>query len=248
MRALLISFGILFCCSFASAARAQAPCCSVTAIDVRTGVISAKVNANGETFEFKINDARVLPGLRVGQPVYANFAAKQISLDGRSIAGPIISGPQAVPAPIRPPAAPRAALPPPTPAAAPRAAPAPTTALPASAAAAPAAVNQVSANPSPKEEKAPTNPAPGSTAGPAPTPLKGSWYLEHSFQPCCEYVAVPGQPSFYVTVNGQPGWYLYITPIPGYRFLNGPGGPNGGYAPIFVNFWTRTHSLAHLCR
>ena len=76
--------------------RAQAPpCCSITAIDVHTGVVSAKEIANQETFQFKVTDAKVLAGLHVGQAVYANFTTKQVSLDGKKMVGSITSPPQA---------------------------------------------------------------------------------------------------------------------------------------------------------
>ena len=115
MRALLISFGILFCCAFATAAKAQAPCCSVTAINAATGIVSAKVNANGAAFQFRLTNANLLKEVRVGTGVYANFTTHQVSLDGKTIAGPITSEPQA-PAPARAPVPePRAAAPLPPP-------------------------------------------------------------------------------------------------------------------------------------
>jgi hypothetical protein len=84
----------LICCSiFVTGARAQneVACCSITAIDARTDNVSAKVNASGQAFVFRVTDAKLLPSLRVGQAVYANFGAKEVSLDGKSIAGPIVS-------------------------------------------------------------------------------------------------------------------------------------------------------------
>jgi len=82
---------------FASAAHAQtaAPCCVVTAIELKTEVAVAKVNANSDVFEFKLTNPKLLADLRVGQGVYANFRARQVSLDGKTIAGTITGGPQA---------------------------------------------------------------------------------------------------------------------------------------------------------
>jgi protein-disulfide isomerase len=84
---------LLCCAAFATGAQAQnqAACCSVTAIDARTGNVSGKVNASGQTFVFRLTDAKLLPSLRVGQAVYANLGAKEVSLDGKSIVGPIVS-------------------------------------------------------------------------------------------------------------------------------------------------------------
>ncbi len=72
-------------------ARGQGPCCSITEIDTNSAVVSAKVSATGATFQFKVNDFVTFKTLRVGQGVYANFPAKQVSLNGKSIAGPIVA-------------------------------------------------------------------------------------------------------------------------------------------------------------
>lgn len=65
--------------------RARAPdaCCAITAIDAKSGVVTAREAASGRTFTFNVSDAGVLRGLRAGQPVHAHFASKQVSLDGR---------------------------------------------------------------------------------------------------------------------------------------------------------------------
>lgn len=64
--------------------RAAIPCCSVTAVDVRTGIVTAKENSTGRMFEFRVTNAALLAKLRPGTPVYANFGAKQVSLDGKT--------------------------------------------------------------------------------------------------------------------------------------------------------------------
>jgi hypothetical protein len=98
-----VAFLLLCCAAFATGAQAQAPCCSVTAINAATGVVSAKVSANSAVFQFKVTNANLLKELRVGQGVYANFMTHQISLDGKTIAGPITSGAQGpAPAPVAP--------------------------------------------------------------------------------------------------------------------------------------------------
>jgi hypothetical protein len=110
-RAIFVFCGTLLCGAiFVTGARAQAPCCSIAAVDARTGIVSAKVNADGAVFQFRVTNANLLKQLRVGQGVYANFTTHEVSLDGKTIAGPIISGPQApapspaapVPAPVAP--------------------------------------------------------------------------------------------------------------------------------------------------
>ena len=91
------------------------PCCGITKIDAATGIVTAKVTANGNVFQFKVADARALGLLRVGQGVYANFAGKQVSLDGRRACCAITSGPgapvAAPPSRTNPPSAPPAAAP-----------------------------------------------------------------------------------------------------------------------------------------
>jgi Cu/Ag efflux protein CusF len=88
----------------APATRAQitpTPCCPITAIDARTGVVSAKVNASGAAFQFRVTDAALLKSLKVGREVYANFTTEQVSLDGKVMCCTIISPPQAA-APLPP--------------------------------------------------------------------------------------------------------------------------------------------------
>ena len=83
---------LLVCGVLATGAQAQTalPCCSITAINAQTGVVSARVSATGAAFEFQVTDARLLPSLRVGQAVFANLTTKQVSLDGRNICCSIV--------------------------------------------------------------------------------------------------------------------------------------------------------------
>ena len=69
------------------------PCCTITAIQAATATVTAKVNANGNTFQFKVTNARTLAGLKVNQAVYANFTTHQVSIDGRSACCTVGSGP-----------------------------------------------------------------------------------------------------------------------------------------------------------
>ncbi len=112
----------------APAQQPAAPCCGIVSIDAATGIITARVTATGNTFQFKAPDSRTLASLRVGQGVFANFGGKQVSLDGRSACCTITSGPtpagavaaarppaslpRAAPPPAPPPAPPTAAAPP----------------------------------------------------------------------------------------------------------------------------------------
>ena len=94
---------VMLLAALTPAARAQAlQPCSIAAIDARAGVVSAKVNASGAAFQFRVTDAALLKSLKVGQEVYANFTTKQVSLDGKRILGEIISSNAPPPPPLPP--------------------------------------------------------------------------------------------------------------------------------------------------
>ena len=58
------------------------PCCTITAIDLRTGRVSAQMNASKRIFEFLMTDRAQLMKLRVGQPIFANFTTSRVSVNG----------------------------------------------------------------------------------------------------------------------------------------------------------------------
>lgn len=66
------------------AAGAPVSCCEITAVNLPTGVATAKVNASGLVFEFAVTNPTQLKLLRIGQGVFANFKTRQVSLDGRT--------------------------------------------------------------------------------------------------------------------------------------------------------------------
>ena len=61
---------------------AATPCCAITAVDARTATVTAREPATGRTFSFKVTNPNTLNALKVGQGIYANFAAGQVSVDG----------------------------------------------------------------------------------------------------------------------------------------------------------------------
>src|SRR5437762_929112 len=75
----------------ASAAYAAEPCCTITQIDARTGVVTAQELASGRTFQFAAPNAAVLGTMKVGQRIFANFAGQQVSLDGRTACCKIVA-------------------------------------------------------------------------------------------------------------------------------------------------------------
>jgi len=48
----------------------------VTAVDVRTGLATARETVTGRTFQFKVDDPRLVGGLKIGQSVGADFQAQ----------------------------------------------------------------------------------------------------------------------------------------------------------------------------
>lgn len=58
------------------------PCCEITAIDDRTGRVSARSAAAKRDFEFVVTDRAQLTRLKVGQPVFANFKTNRVSITG----------------------------------------------------------------------------------------------------------------------------------------------------------------------
>lgn len=71
------------------------PCCQIVSIDAKAGIVTAKVNANGNVFQFKPSNPATLASLNPGQAVYANFTNHQVSLDGLSPCCQMTRGPQA---------------------------------------------------------------------------------------------------------------------------------------------------------
>ena len=96
-------------------AMAAAPCCRVTEIAAGGHITAAERNGTRK-FQFRITDRALLRGLRIGSPVYANFANGQVSLDGRSACCRILRIATA-PAPVSAPPAARATPPQQSPAA-----------------------------------------------------------------------------------------------------------------------------------
>jgi hypothetical protein len=64
---------IVFIVFATSDARAGEPCCNVTAVDARSGVVTARETATGRTFQFKLEDTSLASSIKVGQIVEADF-------------------------------------------------------------------------------------------------------------------------------------------------------------------------------
>src|SRR3989441_1222218 len=75
----------LFAASLTISSRAAAAqanpgeaCCGIVSINAN-GVVSAR-QADGRVFQFQVNDKTLLASLHIGQPVWADFAANQVTL------------------------------------------------------------------------------------------------------------------------------------------------------------------------
>ena len=68
----------------AGAALPSAPCCSITAVNKTTGIVTAREKSGSRTIEIKATPAQ-LQSLRVGQDIFANLETKKASLDGKTI-------------------------------------------------------------------------------------------------------------------------------------------------------------------
>src|SRR5437588_9397474 len=69
-----------FLATFVPQASAVQPCCAITNIDARTGVVTAQDRTTGHTFQFTASPA-VLQKMKVGQGVYANYKTNQVSIN-----------------------------------------------------------------------------------------------------------------------------------------------------------------------
>ena len=79
----------------------QKPCCSISNVDVRNGLVSAIVKATGQAFNFKPNMPALLNSMKAGEDVYASFSTREVSLDGKTVCGTIVSiGPPKAPLPM----------------------------------------------------------------------------------------------------------------------------------------------------
>ena len=66
------------------------PCCAITAIDQGTGIVTARENASGKTFQFKAS-ADTLKTLHVGQSIDADFNGGRVGPPGEAPCCGIVS-------------------------------------------------------------------------------------------------------------------------------------------------------------
>ncbi len=60
--------------------RASQPCCTITTIDMKTGIVTAKNLTTGATFEFKLGNAAQLKGIKVGEQVSTDLQTGKVTV------------------------------------------------------------------------------------------------------------------------------------------------------------------------
>ncbi|MGA8752284.1 hypothetical protein [Candidatus Deferrimicrobium sp.] len=59
---------------------AGTPCCSITTVDRKTGIVTAKNTATGETFKFRLSDAAQIGNIKIGDQVSTDFQTRQVTV------------------------------------------------------------------------------------------------------------------------------------------------------------------------
>ena len=68
----------------AERADAAVPCCAITAIDTKSGLITVKEKATEATCQYQVTDVRAIGRLKVGQPVDASLLPQALPVQGSS--------------------------------------------------------------------------------------------------------------------------------------------------------------------
>ena len=66
--------------SFPPEVSAGTPCCSITAIDKKSGIVTAKNTATGETFKFKLGDAAQIRSIKIGDQVSTDSQTREVTV------------------------------------------------------------------------------------------------------------------------------------------------------------------------
>ena len=75
---------------------AAAPCCAIAAVDIKTGIVTAKNTATGETLEFKLGNTAQIRNIKIGDPVSTDFQTGAVTVhsfqpvDGILLKAPIL--------------------------------------------------------------------------------------------------------------------------------------------------------------
>ena len=73
--------GIDPCCNIVAGVQEES-CCSITALNLGTAVVTARENSTGRVFRFEVKDAALLKSLRLNQSIHANFGTSKVRIYG----------------------------------------------------------------------------------------------------------------------------------------------------------------------
>jgi hypothetical protein len=59
---------------------AGTPCCSVTTVDRKTGIVTAKKTATGETIKFRLLEAAQIGNIKIGDQVSTDLQTRQVTV------------------------------------------------------------------------------------------------------------------------------------------------------------------------
>ncbi|MFA6147028.1 MAG: hypothetical protein WC899_02335 [bacterium] len=73
---------------------AATPTCSITAIDTKTGIVTAKNTATGETIEFRLRDAAQIKNIKIGDQVSTDSQTREVNVHSfQPVSGILIKTP-----------------------------------------------------------------------------------------------------------------------------------------------------------
>jgi hypothetical protein len=57
------------------------PCCTITSVNAKSGLVNARALDGSRTFQFTVKNKSALSQLRVGQQIYGDFGTHQVSIN-----------------------------------------------------------------------------------------------------------------------------------------------------------------------
>ena len=69
------------CARISVNAQTPPPAATITSVDAKTGLVTARINASGQLFQFTLTSKALLNRVHPGQDVYVNLRKRQVSLD-----------------------------------------------------------------------------------------------------------------------------------------------------------------------
>ena len=77
---------------------AGTPCCSITTVDRKTGIVTAKNTATGGTFKFRLGNAAQIRNIKIGDQVSTDFETREVTVHSfQAVDGILIKTPMRPP-------------------------------------------------------------------------------------------------------------------------------------------------------